>query len=241
MKIVGIIPARFASTRFPGKPLVDIKGKTMVQRVYEQAQKATLLSRVIVATDDERIFNHVKSFGGEVAITSSSHQSGTERCAELALKVEADAFVNIQGDEPYIHPEQIDEVAKLLIKPVVQIATLIKKINSAEDLFNPNKPKVIVAANGKAIYFSRTAIPFIRDKKEEEWLQAHVFYKHIGIYAYKKEVLLEIVKLPLSLLEQAEALEQLRWLENNYSIYAGITKLESYSVDTEDDLNSLPK
>ncbi|MFN4233229.1 MAG: 3-deoxy-manno-octulosonate cytidylyltransferase [Bacteroidia bacterium] len=241
IQITGIIPARYASTRFPGKPLVLINGKTMIQRVYEQSKKSKFLEKVVVATDDERIFNHVVSFGGVAIMTGLHHQSGTERCSEVAEKIISDAYINIQGDEPYIHPEQIDEVALLLQKGEVHIATLIKKITDAEELFNTNKPKVVISNTNKALYFSRQAIPFLRGIESSEWLSRHDFYKHIGIYGYKRNTLLEIVKLPLSALEKSEALEQLRWLENGFDIHTGITELESYSVDTEDDLKSLPK
>lgn len=241
MQITGIIPARYASTRFPGKPLVDIDGKTMIQRVYEQAKKSRMLNNVVVATDDERIYSHVKDFGGKVLLTSPNHKSGTERCAEVAEKIITDAYINIQGDEPYIRPEQIDEVALLLQKKEVEIATLVKEITDNEELFNINKPKVVIGADKKALYFSRQTIPFVRDVEQAKWINHQVFYKHIGIYGYKRNILLELVKLPLSLLENAEALEQLRWLENGYSIYTSITQFESYSVDTEEDLKSLPK
>lgn len=241
IQITGIIPARYASTRFPGKPLVLIDGKTMIQRVYEQSKKSKLLSRVVVATDDERIYNHVIAFGGEVVMTASHHQSGTERCAEVAEKIVSDAYINIQGDEPYIHPEQIDELALVLQNGEVEIATLIKQITDSLELFNVNKPKVVISADKKALYFSRQTIPFLRDVEQKEWLNHHTFYKHIGIYGYKRKSLLEIVKLPVSSLEKSEALEQLRWLENGYNIYTSVTNLESYSVDTEEDLNSLPK
>ncbi len=241
IQITGIIPARYASTRFPGKPLVLIDGKTMIQRVYEQSKKSKLLNRVVVATDDERIYNHVIAFGGEVLMTASYHQSGTERCAEVAEKIIADAYINIQGDEPYIHPEQIDEVALLLQKHEVEIATLVKQISDCEELFNINKPKVVIGNNNRALYFSRQTIPFLRDVEQKEWLNHHTFYKHIGIYGYKRKSLLEIVKLPISSLEKAEALEQLRWIENGYNIYTSVTNLESYSVDTKDDLKTLPK
>lgn len=241
MQITGIIPARYASTRFPGKPLVDIEGKTMIQRVYEQSKKSNMLNKVVVATDDERIYNHVISFGGEVVMTSSHHQSGTERCAEVAEKIMADAYINIQGDEPYIQPEQINEVALLLQKQEVEIATLVKEITDYEELFNVNKPKVVIGADKKALYFSRQTIPFVRDIEQAKWLNHQVFYKHIGIYGYKRNVLLELINLPISMLEKAEALEQLRWLENGYNIYTSITQFESYSVDTQEDLKSLPK
>ncbi len=240
LNIIGIIPARYASTRFPGKPLVDIAGKSMIMRVYEQAEKANLLSDVIVATDDERIYNHVKEHGGKVTMTASSHQNGTERCAEVAktLQQKADAFINIQGDEPCIHPEQINQVAELLMQQGVQIATLQKRIEDVSMLQNHTIIKV-VSTGGKAHYFSRSAIPFFRNDSTENWLKHHPYYKHIGIYGFQKEVLLNVVQLPPSPLEIAEQLEQLRWLENGYTIHLGETTQESYSVDVEGDLNKI--
>lgn len=240
MKILGIIPSRFASTRFPGKPLVEIEGKSMIQRVYEQAKKATCLSDVIVATDDERIFNHVSSFGGKVIMTSPSHESGTDRCAEVISKLteKFDVVINIQGDEPFINPKQIDQLCACFNDPQTQIATLIKKIN-ADELFNINKPKVIKSIDDFAIYFSRNPIPFFRGVEKENWLKEHTYYKHIGIYGYTSKTLQKITQLPLSLLEKAEGLEQLRWLENGYKIKVAETNLEANSVDTPDDLKNL--
>lgn len=242
LRIIGIIPARFASTRFPGKPLVDIAGKSMIMRVYEQAKKASLLTDVIVATDDDRIFNHVEEHGGKVMMTATTHQNGTERCAEVAeqFKAEADAFINIQGDEPCIHPEQINQVAKLLMQQGVQIATLQKKIEDTSLLQNPTIIKV-VSTGGKAHYFSRSAIPFFRNDSFDNWLKQHTFFKHIGIYGFQKDVLLNVVKLVPSPLEMAEQLEQLRWLENGYTIHLGETTQESYSVDVEADLGNILK
>lgn len=254
MKIVGIIPSRYASTRFPGKPLVDISGKTMIQRVYEQAKKAKSLSDVIVATDDKRIFNHVKSFGGKVAMTSSRHKSGTDRCAEVVKKFykDFDVAINIQGDEPYIHPQQIDEVAKCFASPqpspqereLVQLATLVKKIENAEDIFNKNRIKVVVDKNGNALYFSRSPIPYsptIQHTSVIGHQSSVIFYKHIGIYGYRISTLKEITKLKQSSLEIAESLEQLRWLENGYKIKTRITKYESVSIDSPEDLKKLIK
>ncbi|MFN8317526.1 MAG: 3-deoxy-manno-octulosonate cytidylyltransferase [Chitinophagales bacterium] len=242
LRIIGIIPARFASTRFPGKPLVDIAGKSMIMRVYEQAKKASLLTDVIVATDDDRIFNHVEEHGGKVMMTATTHQNGTERCAEVAeqFKAEADAFINIQGDEPCIHPEQINQVAKLLMQQGVQIATLQKKIEDTSLLQNPTIIKV-VSTGGKAHYFSRSAIPFFRNDCFDNWLKQHTYFKHIGIYGFQKDVLLNVVKLLPSPLEMAEQLEQLRWLENGYTIHLGETTQESYSVDVETDLGNILK
>jgi 3-deoxy-manno-octulosonate cytidylyltransferase (CMP-KDO synthetase) len=238
MKILGIIPARYASTRFPGKPLVDIRGKSMIQRVFEQAQKAHSLADVVVATDDERIKEHVKKFGGNVVMTSTNHPSGTDRCHEALLKYssQADIVINIQGDEPFISPNQIDLLASCFKNEATQIATLIKKITTAEELFNENIPKVVTDIHRKAIYFSRQTIPFLRGKNKDLWLKEHTFYKHIGIYAYKTNVLSELVKLNTSLLENAEALEQLRWVENGYFIQTEITDFESIAIDTPEDL-----
>ncbi|ATP55857.1 3-deoxy-manno-octulosonate cytidylyltransferase [Pedobacter ginsengisoli] len=237
MKILGIIPARYASTRFPGKPLVQIKGKSMIQRVYEQAGKAKSLSEVIVATDDERIANEVQSFGGKFIFTASTHLSGTDRCAEVAATVSGyDAIINIQGDEPYINPEQIDLLASCFIEKDVQLATLIKKIHTENELFNINIPKVVINTKGEATYFSRQTIPYVRNQEKENWLNTHQFYKHIGIYGYTYPVLLEITKLAPSSLELAENLEQLRWIENGYRIKTKVTEIETIAIDTPEDL-----
>jgi 3-deoxy-manno-octulosonate cytidylyltransferase (CMP-KDO synthetase) len=241
MNIVGIIPARYASTRFPGKPLVDIHGKTMIQRVYEQAKKTTSLNEVYVATDDSRIYDHVKTFGGNILMTSAGHSTGTERCHEVVEKLVAenmpvDVVINIQGDEPFINPEQIDLLAGCFKYPEVNIATLIKKINRPEELFDPNTIKVVINSLHNAIYFSRTAIPYMRDKDHETWTLFHTYYKHIGIYAYRTESLREITTLQASSLEKAESLEQLRWLENGYEIHTLETEYESHSVDVPEDL-----
>ncbi len=241
MKIVGIIPARYASTRFPGKPMVDIAGKTMIQRVYEQAKKSKALHQVIVATDDIRIKNHVIAFGGEVIMTKESHQSGTDRCFEAIQKLTdaADIVINIQGDEPFIHPEQIDLAASCFDSENVQIATLVKKINTYEELFNVNTPKVVLNNEGEAIYFSRQTIPHLREKEQSQWLNFHTFYKHIGIYAYTTKILAEITVLKQSSLELAEGLEQLRWIQNGYKIKTKTTDFESIAVDVPDDLKKL--
>ncbi|MBN4062213.1 MAG: 3-deoxy-manno-octulosonate cytidylyltransferase [Flavobacteriales bacterium] len=244
MKAVGIIPARYASSRFPGKPLVEIDGKSMIQRVYEQAKKAASLSIVIVATDDERIESHVNGFGGEAVMTSSAHQSGTDRCAEVAGKHyhDYDVAVNIQGDEPFINPAQIDHLISCFTDQDCHIATLVKKIDNPDDLSNPNKMKVVSNAFSEAIYFSRSAIPFCREQgvgKQSDWLKTHPYYKHIGIYAYRIKTLLEITKLLQSPLEITESLEQLRWIENGYKIKIKITDYESDSVDTPEDLEKL--
>lgn len=240
MKVLGIIPARYASTRFPGKPLVDIAGKSMIQRVYEQAKKCTGLSEVFVATDDERIFNHVTAFGGVAVMTADTHQSGTDRCAEVALlHPEYQVIINIQGDEPYIDPEQISKLAACFTDTDTQLATLIKRIKTEEELFNTNSPKVVVNKLSEAVYFSRSAIPHIRGQEPENWLGFYTFFKHIGIYGYRADILQQITKLPVSLLEKAESLEQLRWIENGYRIKVAETELETYAVDVPEDLLKL--
>lgn len=240
MKILGIIPARFASSRFPGKPLADIAGKSMIERVYGQCKKSVCLNKVIVATDDPRIFDHVKSFGGEVLMTVGDHASGTDRCDEVAKQFpEFEICVNIQGDEPLIDPLQIDLLSTCFKQEQVGIATLVKKITSSEELHNHNSPKVVLNRNMEAIYFSRAPIPFQRNVDQDSWLNHHTYFKHIGIYAYRSAVLSEITKLPVSDLEKAEALEQLRWIENGYKIQAAITAKESLAIDTPEDLTKL--
>jgi len=239
MNIIGIIPARYGSTRFPGKPLVDIEGKSMIQRVYEQCSKSKMLTLVVIATDDDRIYNHVVEFGGTAVMTSPQHQSGTDRCAEIIRTEEGakwDVVINIQGDEPFIHPEQIDLLCSCFENPETQIATLIKKITSSDELFNHNNPKVVINNSGEAMYFSRAPIPYNRNFPEADWIKYNTYYKHIGIYGYRADVLLEIAKLPKTKLEMAESLEQLRWIENGYRIRTEITALESISIDTPDDL-----
>ena len=242
MQILGIIPARYASTRFPAKALVDIGGKSMIQRVYEQSSKATRLSQVIVATDDERIMEHVLGFGGKAVMTSENHQSGTDRCFEALTKTEGnyDYVINIQGDEPFISPEPIDSLANEL-NGLIELATLVKIIDSEDILFNVNVPKAVLNKRREILYFSRQTIPYIRNKEPDQWLENHTFYKHIGIYAYRTDVLAELTKLPVSSLEKAEALEQLRWLENGYSIKAVITSDDSHGVDTPDDLDRVSR
>jgi len=240
MKILGIIPARYASTRFPGKPLVAIDGKSMIQRVYEQARKCDQLSEVVVATDDARIYDHVIGFGGMPVMTSSDHQSGTDRCAEVALKhPEYNVIINIQGDEPYIDPEQISKLISCFNDEGTQIATLVKKMQGVEELLNFNSPKVIINKRSEAIYFSRTALPHVRGQEPKEWLSHFTYFKHIGIYGYRADVLQQITKLPVSSLEKAESLEQLRWIENGYKIKVAETELETYAIDTPEDLERL--
>ncbi len=239
MNIIGIVPARFGSTRFPGKPLADINGKSMIQRVYEQCIQANRLSKVVIATDDEKIFNHVQEFGGHAVITSPQHQSGTDRCAEVIEKIGAenwDVVINIQGDEPFIHPEQIDLICSAFEVQETKLATIVKKITSVDELFNHNNVKVILNKRNEVVYFSRTPIPYNRNFPEQEWLKYSVYYKHIGIYGYSTQTLLEVSKLAKTNLEVTESLEQLRWIENGYSIRAEITSLDSIAIDTPDDL-----
>ncbi|GAA4295989.1 3-deoxy-manno-octulosonate cytidylyltransferase [Nibribacter koreensis] len=237
MTTLGIIPARYASTRFPGKPLIDLAGKSMIQRVYEQAQKSGLTS-VVVATDDARILSHVLAFGGKAVMTGEHHQSGTDRCYEAYTQAgqEFDVVVNIQGDEPFIQPEQINKIISCFDQPEAQIATLIKPIQSQEELFNPNSPKVVIGAQQQALYFSRHPIPYLRGAEQYQWLQKHAYYKHIGIYGYRSGVLAELTKLAPSALEKAESLEQLRWLEHGYRIVTAVTELETIGIDTPEDV-----
>lgn len=236
IKALGVIPARYASTRYPGKPLIEIAGKSMIQRVYEQAYKS-LLCKTIVATDDERIFNHVKSFGGEVLMTSVNHHSGTDRCAEVLEKIneEYDVVVNIQGDEPFINPDDINSVFALFSDSETDIATLYKKITDVEDIVNPNVVKVVMATSGKALLFSRSTIPFSRTISINEAAYEGIYKRHIGLYAYRTEVLRKISLLESSMLERMESLEQLRWLENGFAIYAVEIFSDSYAIDTPAD------
>ena len=232
MKIVGIIPARFESIRFPGKPLADILGKSMIQRVYEQCKKCTMLTDTIVATDDERILNHVQSFGGKAMMTSNTHQSGTDRCNEVVQNLieHYDVVVNIQGDEPFINPNQIKEIIELFEDKGIQIGTLAKKITDFEIVADENSPKAIFDKNGIALNFCR----FIANISSE-----CTYYKHIGIYAYRSEILTKICALEQSENEKRERLEQLRWLDNSYKIKVGITTFEALSVDTPEDIEKI--
>jgi 3-deoxy-manno-octulosonate cytidylyltransferase (CMP-KDO synthetase) len=242
---LGVIPARYASSRFPGKPLVMIDGKSMIMRVYEQTLKTTVLDRVIVSTDDERIFNHVKDCGGEVMMTSESHVSGTSRIGEVVENLSFlghcpfDVIVNIQGDEPFIDPSQIDLTVSLFNNPQVLIGTLIRKIENSEDLLNPNVVKVVVDHEGKAMYFSRSPIPYFRGIPQDAWFENHDYYKHIGLYAYRSSVLKTILSLPAAPPESAESLEQLRWLYHGYSIHTAITDIETVGIDVPEDLLKL--
>jgi 3-deoxy-manno-octulosonate cytidylyltransferase (CMP-KDO synthetase) len=244
IRFVGIIPARYGSTRFAGKPLADIGGKPMIQRVYEQAQKAFV--HIFVATDDERIANAVANFGGRYVMTSSEHQSGTDRCAEAIGKIENltketfDVVVNIQGDEPFVAVEQLEQIKECFAVADVQIATLAKSFNEDEDVSSPNIVKVVRDNNGFAMYFSRFAIPFVRNGDRKMWTQAQ-YLKHIGLYGYRADVLRTVSRLPQSSLELAESLEQLRWLQNGYRIKVGITQAETWAVDTPEDLERIGK
>ncbi len=241
MKILGIIPSRYGSSRFPGKPLVLIGNKSMIQRVYEQCQKTNVLQKIIVATDDKRIYDHVKSWGGNVEMTSENHQSGTDRCFEvLRLQQEKyDVVVNIQGDEPFIEPSQIEKVTETFANKETQISSLAKIITKSEELFNPNSVKVVIGDKGQALYFSRSVIPLIRGEKDENFLEKHEFYKHLGIYAFRSKILKEICQLKSSVLEKVESLEQLRWLSAGYPISMQITDIEGVAIDTPEDLSKL--
>ena len=236
MKFIGIIPARFASTRFPGKPLAMLGGRTVIQRVYEQA--TAILEEAYVATDDERIYQTVEQFGGRAVMTRPDHKSGTDRIEEAAEKIgtQADVIINIQGDEPFIQQSQIETLMHLFDDPTTQIGTLGKRFETIEAAQNPNSPKIVTDKRGFALYFSRSIIPYIRGKEQCEWLQHFPFLKHLGLYAYRREVLREVTLLPQSPLEIAESLEQLRWLENGYRIRVGLTDVETVGIDTPEDL-----
>ncbi len=239
MKTIGIIPARYGSTRFPGKPLTLIHGKSMIRRVYDQANKARLLSEVIVATDDDRILKHVKDFGGKAIMTSPNHISGTDRCAEVLERSGQpfDFAVNIQGDEPYIHPDQIDLVIDCLRKTNADIATLVKIATNRANLINPNLPKVVRNKAGRALYFSRQPIPSCADEFLDQYIREGLFNMHIGIYGYRAEVLPILAALPQGDLEKCESLEQLRWLENGFSIYTALSTHENIAVDVPSDIS----
>lgn len=242
LRFIGIIPARYASTRFPAKPLAMLGGKTVIQRVYEQV--SSVLDNVCVATDDDRIREAVEAFGGRVVMTSPDHKSGTDRICEAYNKLypstdkdtSTDIIINIQGDEPFIQPSQIKTVMECFNDSHTQIATLGKPFTDIEALKNPNSPKIVVDNYGYAMYFSRSVIPFIRGKEESEWISSYPFLKHIGLYAYRSDVLKEVTKLPQSSLELAESLEQLRWLQNGYRIKVGLTDVETIGIDTPEDL-----
>ena len=236
MKFIGIIPARYASSRFPGKPLAKLGGKCVIQRVYETV--SDVLGEAYVATDDERIYDAVTKFGGKAIMTRADHKSGTDRIEEAVEKLEtnADVIVNVQGDEPFIQRSQIETVCRCFDDEHTQIATIGKPFETIGAVENPNSPKIVVDNNGYAMYFSRSVIPFIRGVERDEWLKSYPFLKHLGLYAYRKDVLKEVTNLPQSSLEKAESLEQLRWLQNGYKIKVGITDFETVGIDTPEDL-----
>ena len=244
MKFIAVIPARYASTRFPGKPLAVLGGKTVIQRVYEQT--VSVLPEAYVATDDERIFKCVEDFGGRAVMTRTDHKSGTDRIEEAVEKIEEQGarsekkddlvVINIQGDEPFIQPSQIETLMHLFDDPETQIGTLGKRFDTIEAVRNPNSPKIVTDRRGFALYFSRSVIPFIRGVEADEWMPHYPFLKHLGVYAYRREVLAEVTRLPQSALEKAESLEQLRWLENGYRIRVGLTDVETVGIDTPEDL-----
>ena len=236
MTFTAIIPARYASTRFPGKPLAVLGGKTVIQRVYEQV--SSVLNEVYVATDDERIFACVNSFGGKAVMTRADHQSGTDRIQEAVEKTstQTDVIINVQGDEPFIQPSQIQTLMQLFDDPSTQIGTLGKYFENIEAVENPNSPKIVMDNRGFALYFSRSVIPYIRGIERQNWFGEYPFLKHLGVYAYRREVLAEVTKLPQSSLEKAESLEQLRWLQNGYRIRVGLTDVETVGIDTPEDL-----
>ena len=244
MKFIAVIPARYASTRFPGKPLAVLGGTTVIQRVYEQA--VSVLPEAYVATDDKRIFKCVEDFGGRAVMTRADHKSGTDRIEEAVEKIEEQGarsekkddlvVINIQGDEPFIQPSQIETLMHLFDDPETQIGTLGKRFDTIEAVRNPNSPKIVTDRRGFALYFSRSVIPFIRGVEADEWMPHYPFLKHLGVYAYRREVLAEVTRLPQSALEKAESLEQLRWLENGYRIRVGLTDMETVGIDTPEDL-----
>lgn len=236
MKFIGIIPARYASTRFPGKPLAMLGGRTVIERVYSQA--ASVLEEAYVATDDERIFECVEHFGGQAIMTRADHKSGTDRIEEAAEKIgtDADVIINIQGDEPFVQRSQLETLKQLFDNAETQIGTLGKRFDSIEAVNNPNSPKIVCDRQGFALYFSRSAIPYVRGQEPSEWLSHYPYLKHLGLYAYRREVLREVTQLPQSPLEKAESLEQLRWLENGFRIRVGLTDVETVGIDTPEDL-----
>lgn len=243
MKPLIIIPARYGSTRFPGKPLAVINAKPMIQHVYERCKKAC--SQVVIATDDVRIVEAIDCFGGEFVLTSVNHQSGTDRCAEAAQKLsdkyDFDIVLNVQGDEPFVDTDQLEKLIACFDEPMTQIATLVAPISKTEILFNTHKVKTVISTGGEALYFSRYPIPFQRDVPEINWMKNHNYYLHLGMYAYRKEILFKITKLNPSLLEIAEKLEQLRWLENGFKIKVSLTKHANFGIDTPEDLEYFQK
>lgn len=239
--IAGIIPARYASTRFPGKPLIDIKGKTMIQRVYDQASQTQSLDIVVVATDDERIYQHVKSWGGNVVMTGEEHPSGTDRCWDALQQLDGtyDYVINIQGDEPFIDPSQIDTLAEVLKDSSTELATLIIPVDSHEVLFDMGEVKVTLNENMEALYFSRMVIPYIKGVEQKDWHRHFNYFRHVGMYAYRTDVLQQVTQLPVSSLEKAESLEQLRWLEKGFKIKCAITNFDSHCIDTPEDIEKV--
>lgn len=245
-KTLAIIPARYASTRFPGKPLAMLGGKPVIEWVWNRVTATPCLSDTVVATDDDRIAAAVRSFRGKVIMTSSSHRSGTDRCGEVLQILEEqgnryDIVINVQGDEPFVQQEQLRNLIACFDTPDTQIATLKTAITDHQELFNPNNVKVVCDSQSNALYFSRQPIPYLRDTDQSQWLRNHIYYKHVGIYAFRSNTLKEIVKLPLSQLERCESLEQLRWLENGYSIRLGISPCSNVGIDTPDDLAAAEK
>ncbi len=241
--IAGIIPARYASTRFSGKSLIDIQGKSMIQRVYEEALKSKSLHCLVVATDDHRIFEHVTSFGGKAVMTAAHHPSGTDRCWDAIQQLEGDYqyVINIQGDEPFINPAQIDEIAAALADNKVELATQMIRVNTHEELFDQGEVKIVLNDKMEALYFSRMVIPFIKGVEQNDWHNHHAYYRHVGMYAYRKDILEQITKLPVSSLEKAESLEQLRWLEHGFKIKCILTSFESHCIDLPEDIEKVMK
>lgn len=243
MKVLAIIPARFGSTRFPGKPLIDIAGKTLIQRVYEQCLKAENIDKTVVATDDERILQHVQSFGGNVVMTSSTHPTGTDRCVEAYLNLEEkyDVVLNIQGDEPFVDPQQINSLASIFSENKdAEIGTLAKLITDPAEIFDPKEAKIVFNDQKQVLYMSRSPIPYIKDLETKLWHTKFDFYKHIGIYGFREYTLLNISKMQQTNLEKVESLEQLRWL-NTYKMYLGFTDIDTLSIDTPEDLSEISK
>ena len=237
MKILGVIPARFASSRFPGKPLIDLAGKSMIQRVYEGASNCDAFSKLVVATDDERIFNHVIGFGGEAIMTSDRHQSGTDRCGEVIEKYpDCEIVVNIQGDEPLVDPEQLKQLITAFDKKETQIATLGIALKTQQELFNPNRIKVVVNVHGQAIYFSRNPIPFGAQMLQDFWMKNYPYMRHIGLYAFRTETLKMLVQLTPTALEKQESLEQLRWMYHGFPIQLVMTEIETPNIDSPEDV-----
>jgi 3-deoxy-manno-octulosonate cytidylyltransferase (CMP-KDO synthetase) len=236
--VIAVIPARYASQRLPAKPLVDLLGKSMIQRVYERVKLATLPSQIIVATDDKRIADVVRKFGGDVIMTSPDIKSGSDRVAAVAHDVPGDIYVNVQGDEPLIAPEMIDQAIRVVLDdPAAEVGTLVRRIESLEELRNPGVVKVVFGSDRFALYFSRSEIPFVRDADDRsQWLGQSTFYKHIGIYVFRREFLFQYASMPESNLERSEKLEQLRILENGHKIKVGITQYDSVPIDTRDDV-----